>query len=237
MPAPAGDRPGRRLWRGGWADADPAAGALWAASGVLAERLTVGVDRLLLPVMGEADVPPFVPVDVAAVFEAAAAAGEAPAWLGPGDAPALGGSDEAVARIRTHLAEGRLVFAPPRPAMVADAALLGWWTFDPVTGAVRDEMENGRHQSGTEYQATNEPARRSTPAYRSLGRRVLCTMNRAVGVISLVLGLSGSPEAMQGAWQAAKVEAKIARAAEETRRRGQRAAAMQGACGAGGAPK
>jgi hypothetical protein len=62
---------------------------------------------------------------------------------------------------------------------------------------------------------------------------VLCSLNRAIGIISFAVAVStGSPEALQAAWNAAKLEAKVAEAAERTRRAGQAAnAAKAGACG------
>src|SRR5690606_29977057 len=135
---------------------DPSAATAWAVSSVIAERLVVGMDRLFLGLLGETDVPPFVPADVVAVFDGARQQGIELAWLEPpaGAAAGIDGSAEAIARMDAHLAAGRTLLVPRRAVTVGTEPLRGWWMIDPVTGALRDQLETGRHQETTEYTVT-----------------------------------------------------------------------------------
>lgn len=209
-------------WKG-----DRRAAIAWAVGTVVAERLTIGMERLFPALVGIADVPAFRPLDVPVVFDAARSQGVPLAWLGPDapDGPLVEGSEEAIARIRAHSAAGLSLLVPTRAVATGGGTVLGWWLLDPATGALRDEFENGRHADMVERPITEEPARKSTPAYRSLGQRVCLMVNRAIGVISLGIAIaSGDPSALKGAWTAGRAERKVARAIERTRRTAEKAA-------------
>jgi hypothetical protein len=210
----------------------PKDGADWSAATVMAERLVVGMNRLFAGLLGFEDVPGFAPVDVLAVFDAAASEAVPVGWLEAGGIEGLRASEEAKARLARNLEEGRAVLVPARAVLVAGEERLGWWLLDPRTGLVRDEFEDGRHQGG-EYAVTQQPSRQAAPTFRM---RVGCTVARTFSVVSIVLGLAsgnvaGAQESTRVLWQ----EARMAEAAEKARRaaEGARDAAGGGACGGG----
>jgi hypothetical protein len=211
-----------------------AAAALRAASAVVAERLTVNVEQLVLPLLGATDVSPFVPIDLAALFDAADGQGVAIEVFSASASPvAQQASPDALARIAAHVGAGRVLLAPAGPVALGSQSLMGWWILDPASGLILDEMENGRHQAMTEESAAQTPARQSAPATRSLGQRLFCTLNRARALIGVMAALSGDPGGEQVMKDAISLESKMAEAADKTRRAGQSASDPPGGCGAG----
>jgi hypothetical protein len=211
-----------------------AAAAMRAASAVVAERLTVNAERLMLPLVDAADVAPFVALDVAALFDAAGDQGIALEVLSTSPSPGADDlSSEARARITAHLSAGRVLLAPAGSVALGSHAVMGWWVLDPATGLIVDEMENGRHQAMTEETVTTQPSRQAAPATRSLGQRMFCTLNRARALIGIMAALSGDPGGEQVMKDAISLESKIAEAADKKRRAGQSVSDPPGGCGAG----
>lgn len=86
------------------------------------------------------------------VFELASNAGVPIATLAPGS-PIDIADIEPGARdlIDTALAAGRYVVMPERAVDIAGAARIGWWEYDPATGAAVDRMDDGGGASSGEY--------------------------------------------------------------------------------------
>ena len=99
-------------------------------------------DAGLLPVDVEA-----ASADVEAVFLAADAAGVATVVLTSDDIAALaeiGADDRALARMAAALAGGKVLVTPSKTVDVGGVATIAWWVYDPVTGALFDQMADGR---------------------------------------------------------------------------------------------
>jgi hypothetical protein len=214
--------------------AQGSAGLAWAVASVVAERLLVGVEYLLLPHLGENE-PARLPVDVLAVFDAARSLGAETLWLDAVDElAAVDASDDARARMAAQLDAGRALLVPARPVTLGAIITTGWWSVEPVTGAVRDQMASGRHQAGVEYGITTQPSRQTAPVLqRSLTRRIVCTLGRAVAVLDLIAALHGAPGAGQTARGLAEGVAAVREAAEKTRQAGK---SVGGACNAASGP-
>ncbi len=73
-----------------------------------------------------------------------------------------GASPQALARMSARLADGYTLVTPATAPAVYGKAKTAWWLVDPVTGAVRDEHESGRHQANVEYGGTNATTESST---------------------------------------------------------------------------
>jgi len=225
---------------------DPAqerlAAATWAVAGVVAERLLVDPEHLLLAAFGEPVPEGPGTLDLLALLDAAAEQGVSAQWLAVGEGP-TSASAAALARVAAHQEGGAALYLPTRAVDWGEEALLGWWMLSPstVTGAqgparakVRDELETGRHQAMPEYNVTQQPSRAAAPTLRqSLGRRIVCSIGRAVFVLDLISALSGQPGGGQAAWGLAKGAAKVAEAAEKTRRAGK---SLGGSCSIGAGP-
>lgn len=123
------------------------------------------------------------------VLEVARLAGIPFVSYGPGDLPAVSGaSAEAHARMEDRLAAGLHLLTPSRVPAIDGIERTAWWLIDPVSGVVRDEHEDGRHQQLTEERIAQEPGRR---ARRPLHEHWACRLVlRAVGSSMLVLFLA-----------------------------------------------
>jgi hypothetical protein len=76
--------------------------------------------------------------------------------LEPGDVPQVtGASPEALVRMSARLADGYTLVTPATAPALYGIAKTAWWLVDPVTGAVRDQHESGRHQANVEYGGTS----------------------------------------------------------------------------------
>jgi hypothetical protein len=207
-----------------------------AASSVIAERLTASSQEEIIAVLSGVTVPETTPLDVAALFDAAADQTIQPVVLTNGrllSDTAI--SAEASERIKTHLREGRVLIAPSQAVELGSKSTHGWWILDSKSGLIRDQMENGRHQGAAEQGVTQEPGRRAAPAYRrGVGERVFCVLNRARAVLGVIAVLSGDPTGEKVMKDAISLEQKIAEAADKTRRTGQSVSDPPGGCGAGG---
>lgn len=123
-----------------------AAAARDAAASLAAEEMLVGL------VGGD----PAPLEDVPTVFAAAKAAGTPWMALRPGDAQRpTGASAAALARIERQLGAGHWVMTPAIAPSQGETTSTAWWFIDPVTGVVRDEHENGRHDMMAEYGGQN----------------------------------------------------------------------------------
>jgi hypothetical protein len=90
-------------------------------------------------------------VSVGSLFEQAAADGIGLRVL-HGPLPAdLGYPPVAASRLAQALSEGWVAITPKRPVHMGDAERLGWWLVDPITGATRDQMDDGRGSEMAEY--------------------------------------------------------------------------------------
>ena len=209
-----------------------AVSAKWAASLVVAERLTLGMDSVFAGLIGETAVPQFVPVDVLAVFDVAASKGNSIGFLSSDGIVGLRASEEAKSRILVHLANDQLLLAPKQPVTLAGNPHMGWWYFDPLTGRVRDEFENGRHQELVQNEVNLGTTLQSAGRFRLLGQRICNAMLGSVGVAGLAVLLSGNPAGAEAVRSVADVGAKIVESRERVRRIGE---AIRGVSGSGGA--
>ncbi|MBA2665880.1 MAG: hypothetical protein H0U69_02470 [Trueperaceae bacterium] len=214
--------------------ADSTDAIAWAVAAVAAERLIVGVDRLLLPRLGDGEPGAGRAVDLLAVVDEADRQGIEMVGLHPEASGTVVASPEATARIASHLAAGRAVIAPTRPVTLAGEAVTGWWVVDVAGGRVRDQMEGGGHQAGVEYGIATQPSRQAAPVLRrSLSRRIVCSIGRAVAVLDLLAALSGAPGAGETARGLAEGVAAVREAADKSRRAGR---SVGGACNAASGP-
>ena len=91
------------------------------------------------------------------IINQATANGDPLVTLSGADLPALNLlplSQEAVARIRAALLEGKVIWTPGRMVQVGDVETVAWWEFDPITGATIAVGENGYHAEAVEFAAT-----------------------------------------------------------------------------------
>lgn len=203
-----------------FAGADAAAAAADAAAIPAAEHLLAA---LAGEALSRAD-------NAGSVLAVARAAQKALVKLADGQAEVGGASADALARMAEDIAAGRAVLAPERAVMMDGRAVLAWWTIDLQTGLVRDRHENGRHSETVEYETTNTPGLTAADRFR----RFACTIVRPLALAgAIIFAASGGTAGTD----IVKAAAKIATAADETRKKGQ--AATKIACmgqGGQGAP-
>ena len=127
------------------ATADVPAGVLAGVTSHVAERLRGGAG---LP----ADLASTTPdVSVGALFERAAADGLGIRVLRDPLPPDVGYPPEATAILAEALAGGWVAIAPARAVISDDKPRIGWWLVDPVSGATRDLMDDGRGAAMMEF--------------------------------------------------------------------------------------
>lgn len=130
-------------------DGAPSAGVAGIVAGALdhaGERFVVdGVGPLLTS--GR-----FTDASPGRVFELAREAGIGVTTLAPGSDVAIDGlGPEPRTLIDAALAAGRYVVVPERTVELAGAQRIGWWEYDPLTGAAVDRMDDGGGASAGEY--------------------------------------------------------------------------------------
>ena len=125
-------------------DSVPVVGvAAASAPGILAGVTSHVAERLALGGVGDgsdsAD-----DVSVGAVFDAAATQGIGTRVISQADP--IDDLPYATAALRTlaaSLGEGLVAIAPERPVQLLGQERVGWWLFDPATGALTDQMDDG----------------------------------------------------------------------------------------------
>jgi transglutaminase-like putative cysteine protease len=122
-------------------------------------------------------------VSVGAVFDRAVAEG-VPVRL-VRDAQEVGGLPfvpDSLERLRAAISGGRVAVVPERQVRIGADERVGWWVVDPATGAVFDQMDDGRGVAGESATLFANTVRMARPM-RDLG---LC-VGLAVMVTSLLL--------------------------------------------------
>ncbi len=115
------------------------------------------------------------------------------------DLTTISASDEALARMARTLMQSA-VLAPVQSVTLNDRSRTGWWAINNRTGATWDEMDDGTHQAGAEYNSNN--AKKGTMGARA--RQMLCNIGSIAVSVSTALGPVGPdlpPGLMQGAQQ------------------------------------
>jgi|GEM_PF-2359246 len=129
----------------GAAPADVASAAREAQATVTAEGMLVAIAGGTVDPLGS----------VGQVFAAAAMAGTPLVTLQPGDTPEVGGAtSQALARMTARLRQGYSLLTPAIAPSIYSTARTAWWLVDPITSAIRDEHEDGRHADTAEYGGT-----------------------------------------------------------------------------------
>lgn len=137
-------------------------------------------------------------VGVGRLFEEAGRLGIPLLVVGPDGegASTLDVSERAHARIAAANASGLVVIVPERAIEFEGESLSGWWLVDPATGAVADEMEDGRGVEGGEYSL---PLTAEARAINSFVRLAGCIGKYAIyasallGAASEIGNATGSP--------------------------------------------
>ena len=131
-------------------------------------------------------------VDVAEIFARAKQNNIPIELLGPNDerdVNLITPSDDARARIRHRLKEGRLLLIPAHAVDISAQPVVGWWAIDPRDGFVIDEMENGSHQAVEGPLVNKEESEKNTEAageYLRKFKKGVCLLIRTVGFIMAV---------------------------------------------------
>jgi transglutaminase-like putative cysteine protease len=120
------------------------------APGITAGVLSHVVERLALRAGDGTPTP--IEVSVGAVMEVAAAQGIPVRAFVPGDdVSGLPIAPDALELLTGALNAGLVAIAPERPVKLGDAQHIGWYLFDPATGALTDQMDTGYGQTMSEY--------------------------------------------------------------------------------------
>jgi hypothetical protein len=189
----------------------PTSDLLWAESSVQAEHLILH-GREFLSGRGKDPGPLWTSsfhqaIDFASVLESSERDGIPLIVLRPGvaDHHEIGGSPEALARLRARRSESLTVVVPQRAASIGERRFLGWWLIDPRNGFVMDELENGGHQTGTESGVTNTQSRGQTEVIEKgwlrkawdwsvrNGRKVACILMAPAIILGGVQSATGNP--------------------------------------------
>jgi hypothetical protein len=156
---------------------------------VLAGVLDQVAEQVLIEPLAGADAGNVVAPTVGMVFAEAARAGvEIVAVTDPAALDSLGHGADAVARMRAAVEAGLAVVVPAAPVSIGGREVAGWWLVDPVSGRVRDEMDNGRGYAGArlalaaapDYAALLNNVRRWAGPYTALGRCLAIVVAAAV---------------------------------------------------------
>lgn len=124
------------------------------------------------------------------VFELASDADIAIVALSPGSAVDIAGLGSAPrGLIEEALAAGRFVVVPEGTVELGGAQRIGWWEYDPATGAAVDRMDDGRGASAAEYGLLMRVAWGATCFTAGLGLVVMIAYG-AQQSVELALGTS-----------------------------------------------
>ncbi len=173
--------------------------AAWGVASLIAERTATNADELFAAAQRDM-APALVPaMDVIAVFDASRkAGGSAKLVATSADVDGLGASTDAKARLTDALANGASAFAPVAPVALPAGDDYGWWILAP-DGSVRDQMQDGMHDTGAEEAAL-------TPSETSESIKTGHAVNRAsrgarcaLVVLGMLAGLFGDPSATESA--------------------------------------
>jgi hypothetical protein len=86
------------------------------------------------------------------------------------------------------------VLTPSRAVPLQGTSVLGWWTVDPTSGYVNDEMEWGGHQAGAENaEEEGEAAEEEEPARRFSNNVCRMIAYSAFALAALAGAKSGNP--------------------------------------------
>ncbi len=115
---------------------------------VVAGVLSHALERVAF---GGAAADPSADVSVGAIFDLAAAQGCDPGHRPDDPIGDLAWPAAAMATLGAALAAGLVVITPERPVAIGGQQRIGWWTFDPSSGAVADQLDDGRGAAMLEY--------------------------------------------------------------------------------------
>jgi hypothetical protein len=177
--------------------AAPDAAVRWGTSSLIAERDVTNARAMMSAVAKGGHVTDAPATDVFTVFAAAKASGAPVLVRTDRDVPTSVPPD-AKARLVQSLAGGAVALAAAGP--VAAGHDFGWWIVGP-DGAVRDEMQNGRHQTISEYIERAANAIKQSPRIRQIG----CAVAMAAITVSVAgMVVAEGPEANEAAEQTAE---------------------------------
>ncbi|MFN8623755.1 MAG: transglutaminase domain-containing protein [Chloroflexota bacterium] len=168
-----------------------------AAPGILAGVLSQAVEQAMFEPAGSADAAATdatdrrVGVSVGAVLEAAATQEIPVAVVRPGDALPDGLPAEAAATLGEAQAAGLVAIGPASPVQLAGASRIGWWLFDPATGAVTDRMDDGRGVEMVERALLAIKTFLQAHPYIKLGLCIVLLVKTLAGMLQALSG--GSP--------------------------------------------
>ena len=97
----------------------------------------------------------------------------------------------ALALLDQALAAGLVAIAPERPVDLAGSPRVGWYLFDPISGALTDQMDTGNGQTMSEYAGLVGNLWRAYGAYVRLGICVALIIKELKTLLELMSG--GSP--------------------------------------------
>jgi len=182
---------------------------------------TVFAEEVLAAAVGEATAELD---DVANVIRAARATSIPLLVIKPGDpAKVSGASASALARMASRSKQGFAVVAPTKaPITAAGVSKTAWWYVDPSTGTVRDEHENGRHDTLVERTAPEQKTASNMERLRNFGCKIAKPVVIAASAIFLLTGGVEGKDLL-------KAIAKTAEGYDKNRERGEKA--LKIACG------
>jgi hypothetical protein len=173
--------------------AQPAQAVQWGVSSLVAERLlTNGPTMFAAAAIGR----PFSQIpgrDVLGVFDLAQHNSVGAALVHSGGDLAASVPADAKARLATSLQDGSVAFAPSSVVDLGAGPDYGWWIIAP-DGALRDEMQSGRHQDMPEEGVqVEEDVVEEAPPLRKTGILVKCAalIIGAAGVMASGMGGEG----------------------------------------------
>ena len=156
------------------------------APGVIAGVLSHAMERIA---MGAGAAEPGSDVSVGAIFDLAASQALATKLIRPTDSITdLAWPADTLGVLRKTLNSGLVVIAPERPVTIGGAERIGWWTFDPMTGTVADELDDGRGVAMLEYIGNVLKSFFARHPYIKLGVCIALTLKT---MVSMLQGLSG----------------------------------------------
>jgi Transglutaminase-like superfamily len=166
------------------AQVDPAPGIVAGVLSHVAERLAFGAAS---PDGSAAD-----DTSVGTLLDLAAAQGIPVRTFAAGDdLTALPFAPDALDLLKAALASGWVAIAPERTVDLGGSPRIGWYLFDPVTGALTDQMDSGNGQTMSEYAGLVGNLWRAYGAYVRLGICVALIIKELKTLLELTSG--GSP--------------------------------------------
>ena len=160
---------------------DPAPGIVAGVLSHVTERLAFGA--------GASDGSPSEDTSVGTVMELAATQGiPVRAFAATDDVTTLPFAPDALKLLRAALGAGLVAIAPERPVDLGGSPRVGWYLFDPATGALTDQMDTGNGQTMEDYAGLLRNLWRAYGSYVKLGICVALIIKELKTLLELMSG-------------------------------------------------